>query len=103
MINKYYKSSSNNEELFGISNENNTKMFIINKNGYLKTLNINKLIYSKMREIEEYEYSFNNEIKQYLIKKIKFYIQNADMTYRKKTLIKLKKDLKELESKEEGE
>lgn len=103
MNNRYYKGSSNFEELFGIANEDNTKMFIISESGYKMTIKIDKLVISRMREIEEYEVMFNKNSREYLIKNIKFYIQNADMTYRRKTLIKLREDLKILKNIKDGE
>lgn len=103
MNNRYYKGSSCNEELFGISNEDNTKIFIISESGYKMTIKIDKLVMSRMREIEEYEVMFNKNSREYLIKNIKYYMQYADMTYRKKTLNKLKEDLEILKNIKDGE
>ena len=103
MNNRYYKGSSDFEELFGISNEDNTKMFVISESGYKMTIKIDKLTKSRMREIEEFEYIFNEDSRKYLIKNIKFYMQNTDMTYRRKTLVRLKEDLKELEKYKDGD
>lgn len=102
MKNRYYKGSSCDEELFGISNEDNTKMFIISESGYKMTIKIDKLVRQRMKEIEEFEYVFNKDSRDFLIKNIKFYMQNADMTYRRKTLIKLREDLKELKKYDEN-
>lgn len=93
---RYYESLSVSERLFAISNENSNKLFVINERGVIRTLSNSKLTKSRLIEIQYYEYVFNKEKRIFLINEIKRYIQNSDMTYRKKTLNRLLEDIEEL-------
>lgn len=91
---KYYKSSSNEEELFGIYD--GKIIYVINAKGEKIKLDLKHTL-KRMNEIQEYQYTFSNDLRKYLIKNIKRYIRCTDMQYRTKTLKKLLSDIEELE------
>lgn len=100
---KYYKSSSINEELFGIYNTNTDKFFLLNEKNECLTVVSNKVLQGRLNEIQPFEYYFSENILNYIINKIEKYIQCCDMTYRGKTLKCLLKDIEELKKIKAGE
>lgn len=100
---KYYKSSSNMEELFGIYNKETNIFFILNKKNQCLTANNNKIFQNRLIEIPQFEYYFSNSLSNFIINKIEKYIQCCDMTYRGKTLKRLLSDIEELKSFKAGE